>query len=68
METFVKRFILPAATLLLAACSGKDKNTAPLIQTAPVTRQDIVVDVEATGIIAPVKAVEVRAKPSGQII
>jgi HlyD family secretion protein len=68
METFVKRFILPAATLILAACSGKDKNAAPLIQTAPVTRQDIVVDVEATGIIAPVNAVEVRSKASGQII
>jgi len=68
METFVKRFILPATALLLAACSGKDKNAAPLIQTAPVTRQDIVVDVEATGIIAPVNAVEVRSKASGQII
>jgi len=68
METFVKRLILPAAAVLLAACSGKDKNAAPLIQTAPVTRQDIVVDVEATGIIAPVNAVEVRSKASGQII
>ncbi len=68
METFVKRFILPAATILIAACGGKDKNAAPLIQTAPVTRQDIVVDVEATGIIAPVNAVEVRSKASGQII
>ncbi|HET7621856.1 MAG TPA: efflux RND transporter periplasmic adaptor subunit [Gemmatimonadaceae bacterium] len=64
----MKRLILPAAALLLAACSGKDKNAAPLIQTAPVTRQDIVVDVEATGIIAPVNAVEVRSKASGQII
>jgi HlyD family secretion protein len=68
METFVKRLILPAAAVILAACSGKDKNAAPLIQTAPVTRQDIVVDVEATGIIAPVNAVEVRSKASGQII
>jgi HlyD family secretion protein len=68
METFVKRLILPAAAVVLAACSGKDKNAAPLIQTASVTRQDIVVDVEATGIIAPVNAVEVRSKASGQII
>ncbi len=64
----MKRLILPAAAVILAACSGKDKNAAPLIQTAPVTRQDIVVDVEATGIIAPVNAVEVRSKASGQII
>jgi HlyD family secretion protein len=68
MVTFVKRLFLPAAAVLLAACSSKDKNAAPLIQTAPVTRQDIVVDVEATGIIAPVNAVEVRSKASGQII
>ena len=64
----MKRFILPAAILLLAACGSKEKNAAPLVQTATVTRQDIVVDVEATGIIAPVNAVEVRSKASGQII
>ena len=64
----MKRLILPAAILLLAACASKDKDAAPLVQTAPVTRQDIVVDVEATGIIAPVNAVEVRSKASGQII
>ena len=68
METYVKRLALPAVIVLLAACGSKDKNTAPAIQTAPVTRQDIVVDVEATGIIAPVNAVEVRSKASGQII
>lgn len=64
----MKRLFLSAAVVVLAACSGKDKNAAPLVQTAPVTRQDIVVDVEATGIIAPVNAVEVRSKASGQII
>ena len=64
----MKRLILPVAILLLAACGSKDKDAAPLVQTAPVTRQDIVVDVEATGIIAPVNAVEVRSKASGQII
>ena len=68
METYVKRLALPAAIILLAACGSKDKNAAPAIQTAPVTRQGIVVDVEATGIIAPVNAVEVRSKASGQII
>lgn len=68
METYVKQLALPAAILLLAACGSKNKNTGPTIQTAPVTRQDIVVDVEATGIIAPVNAVEVRSKASGQII
>ena len=68
METYVKRLVLPATILLLAACGSKDKTAGPTIQTVPVTRQDIVVDVEATGIIAPVNAVEVRSKASGQII
>ena len=68
METYVKRLVLPATILVLAACGSKDKTAGPTIQTAPVTRQDIVVDVEATGIIAPVNAVEVRSKASGQII
>jgi HlyD family secretion protein len=38
------------------------------VQTAPVQRQDIVVDVEATGVIQPVNAVEIRSKASGEII
>jgi HlyD family secretion protein len=54
--------------MALAACSGKGKDTGPRIQTAPVTRQDIVVDVEATGVVQPINAVEVRSKASGQII
>ncbi|HEY9516059.1 MAG TPA: efflux RND transporter periplasmic adaptor subunit [Gemmatimonadaceae bacterium] len=64
----MKRFALSAAILLLSACGSKDKTAAVVIETAPVTRQDIIVDVEATGIIAPVNAVEVRSKASGQII
>jgi HlyD family secretion protein len=53
--------------LLLTAC-GRKKPTGPAIQTATVTRQDIIVDVEATGVVQPVNAVEVRSKASGQII
>lgn len=63
----MKRLALPAAIVLLTACGSNDKSTAPAVQTAPVTRQDIVVDVEATGIVVPVNAVEVRSKASGQI-
>ena len=50
----------------LSACAKKEAEAAP-IETAPATRQNIVIDVEATGVIAPIGAVEVRSKASGQI-
>ena len=50
----------------LAACKSKEADAAA-VQTAPVERQDIVIDVEATGVIAPINAVDVRSKASGQI-
>ena len=58
-----------AATLALAgvaACKGK-KEQAISIQTAPVERQDIVIDAEATGVVEPINVVEVKSKASGQI-
>ncbi|HEU4643721.1 MAG TPA: efflux RND transporter periplasmic adaptor subunit [Gemmatimonadaceae bacterium] len=59
--------VLAAAALALAAC-GRKKPQGPQIQTAEVTKQDIVVDVEATGVVQPINAVQVRSKASGQII
>ena len=59
---------LALVTLALVACGKKDDATTLAIQTAPVQRQDIVVDVEATGVIQPVNAVEIRSKASGEII
>src|SRR3954452_15509424 len=56
-----------AALPLLASGCGRKQSTAAAIQTAPVQRQDIVVDVEATGVIQPIDAVQVRSKASGQI-
>jgi multidrug efflux pump subunit AcrA (membrane-fusion protein) len=55
-----------AALTGLAACTNKKADAAP-VETIPVTRQTIVVDVEATGVITPINAVEVRSKASGQI-
>src|SRR5437868_2165220 len=52
---------------VLAACSEK-KAEAATIQTVPVQRQGVVVDVEATGVIQPIGAVDVRSKASGQIV
>lgn len=49
---------------------GCKKAANPLagIETARITKQDIVVSVEATGVIQPVDAVQVKSKASGQII
>ena len=65
----MKRFlVLAAATLALAACSRKKVNPFAQVQTATAAKQNIVVDVEATGVIQPINTVQVRSKASGQII
>ncbi|GJG86695.1 hypothetical protein tb265_18760 [Gemmatimonadetes bacterium T265] len=51
----------------LAGCAKKQADAASVVQTAPAARQTIVVDVEATGQITPINAVDVRSQASGQI-
>ncbi|MEO6208649.1 MAG: efflux RND transporter periplasmic adaptor subunit [Gemmatimonadaceae bacterium] len=60
--------ILLAAAMGVAACKGKKADPASAIQTAAISRQDIVVDVEATGVIQPINAVQVKSKASGQVM
>lgn len=68
------RFPLPlrlvgmAALVLTPAACHKAATKAATVETAPVTRQDIVVAVEATGVIEPRDAVQVKSKASGQIV
>lgn len=65
----MKRYFIPVAlaTLALApACGQKQAGTAS-IQTAPVTRRDIIVDAQANGVVEPVTVVEVKSKASGMI-
>lgn len=59
-------FALPLA--FAASCAKKQADAATAIQTAPATRQSIVVDVEATGTVTPIDAVDVRSQTSGQIV
>ena len=70
------RRLLPGSVLVLGAalglgvlggCTSKKADAAP-VETAPVRRQTVVVDVEATGVITPIVTVEVRSKASGQIV
>lgn len=53
-------------TAALAACAEKQVAT-PLIGTATIDRQSIVVDAQATGAVEPINVIEVKSKASGMI-
>jgi multidrug efflux pump subunit AcrA (membrane-fusion protein) len=53
--------------LAAAGCKAKPPATAT-VQTAQVTRQDIVVDVEATGVVTPINPLQVKSKASGTVL
>jgi HlyD family secretion protein len=55
------------AALTALACSKK-KDNALTIPVQPVTRQTIIVDAEATGVVEPINVIEVKSKSSGQIV
>lgn len=63
----VRRILWVAAAVGLAACNRTStERSAPT--TVEVERRDIVVDVEATGVVEPINVVEVKSKASGQIV
>ena len=57
-----------AATLALLAACGAREAPAPNYESAPVTRGDLEVTVEASGTIEPVATVQVKSKASGEIL
>jgi len=57
---------LIASLLLLAACDKPEP--LPVYQAVPVTNRDIVVSVQAAGVIQPDTTVEVKSKASGEIL
>jgi HlyD family secretion protein len=58
---------LGTALVASAACASK-KSDATAIQTAPVTRRDIVVTAQATGTVEPVDTVAVKSQAQGLIV
>jgi len=60
------RRILGAVALVAAAACAK-KQQAPTVQTALVTRRDIIIDAQANGNIEPIAVIEVKSKASGVI-
>ncbi len=58
-------FALAGITALACSKNEDDQLTIPL---EPVTRQTIVVQAEAMGVVEPINVIEVKAKSSGQIV
>ncbi|MCY3704352.1 MAG: efflux RND transporter periplasmic adaptor subunit [Gammaproteobacteria bacterium] len=57
------------ALLALAACNGADPvEEAPGLTTMPALRDDLRLVAEATGLMEPVRTVEVKSKASGEIL
>src|SRR5437868_15351783 len=65
MHRRVLSAILVATTLV--ACHEKSAAPVPL-PTTTVSRGDIAVRVQATGVVEPINPVEIKSKASGQII
>jgi len=64
-----KLMLAVAATLgMTAFACPRNKNDTLTIPLQPVTRQTIVVQAEATGVVEPINVIEVKAKSSGQIV
>jgi HlyD family secretion protein len=61
----VKRILGTALLIAGAACAKKQQ--APTVQTAMVTRRDIIVDAQANGSIEPIAIVDVKSKAGGVI-
>ena len=61
----MKRFL--GTALLIAAAACTKKAVAPTVQTATVTRRDIIIDAQANGIIEPIAIIEVKSKAGGVI-
>jgi len=60
--------IAGAALVLTAGGCGSKTPAGAAVDTAPVTTQDIIVNVEASGVVEPADAVQVKSKASGQIV
>jgi HlyD family secretion protein len=57
-----------AATLLLVLSGCADNTPPPQFDTATVTRRDIIVTVQAAGIVEPLLTVDIRSKASGEVL
>jgi RND family efflux transporter MFP subunit len=62
-----RRISFFVVAIALVACQQKSNAPVPL-PTATVSRGDIAVRVQATGVVEPINPVDIRSKASGQVI
>ena len=60
--------LLSLAALAIAPACSRRKASTGQVETAPVTRRDIVIDAQANGVVEPINVVEVKSKASGLIV
>ena len=53
---------------IVVACGASEADEAPTLQTAAVTRGDLMITAEATGNVEPIRKVEVKSKASGEVL
>jgi len=63
-----RKLTLGAAVILLATGCAQDDQEERTWNIAPVSTRDIVVSVQAAGIIEPVTTIELKSKASGEIL
>jgi len=61
------RLFLTAIVAVMALGCAKKKETALVIETAPVERRSIVLSAQANGVVDPITIIEVKSRASGQI-
>ena len=63
------KILLPALLIpVLAACGTAEAGDASRVQSAAVERGDLIVTASATGVLEPIRKVEVTSKASGEIL
>ena len=67
MKTRIALSLLALAALAVAPACSSSSAAGTSIQTEPVTRRDITVDAQASGVVEPINVVEVKSKASGLI-
>ena len=63
----VRKLIAVATLAFGSACASKVQKAVP-VSTVAVSRRDIVIDAQATGVVEPIFVVEVKSKAGGQIV
>jgi HlyD family secretion protein len=53
---------------VVVACGTSEADEAPSLQTAAVTRGNLMITAEATGSVEPIRVVEVTSKASGEVV